>query len=297
MRRTGLWIATFLVIATVLSACQTAAPATTPAATATKSAAPAIVDIILATTTSTKDSGLLDVLLPDFEKRTGYKVKPIAVGSGQAMTMGERGEADVLLVHAPASEVTFMNNGHGTERLLVMHNDFIVVGPKADPAGIKGMPKAADAIAAIAKKGALFASRGDNSGTNQLELLLWKAANITPSGAWYQSTGQGMGATLKIASEKDGYTITDRATYLATKQGLTLDSLVEGDPALLNIYHVIPVDPKKSDKINAAGGAAFAKYMVSPEAQALIKTYGADKYGQSLFFPDAGKKESDLGSQ
>lgn len=304
MKRTALAFILLLALALLLSGCtQTAAP--TPAATAkpaaTKpAAAPTAVtatgnkDIILATTTSTKDSGLLDVLLPDFQKRTGYNVKPIAVGSGQAMTMGERGEADVLLVHAPASEQKFMAAGHGTTRSLVMHNDFIILGPKADPAGIKDMEKAAEALKKIAEKQSLFITRGDNSGTQQLEMQLWTKAGIKPEGAWYQSTGQGMGASLRIASEKEAYIVSDRGTYLATAN-LDTEILVEGDTALLNVYSVIPVNPNKNDQINEEGGKAFAAYMVSPEAQSIIKTFGVDKFGQPLFFPDADKKYEDLG--
>ncbi len=253
--------------------------------------------MILATTTSTQDSGLLDVLVPAFEKKTGYKVKTVAVGSGAAMTMGERGEADVLLVHAPASEVKFMDAGHGVSRKLVMHNDFIIVGPASDPSGIKGMTSALDAMKKLAEGKGVFISRGDNSGTNQLELQLWKAVSINATGQkWYQSTGQGMGATLTIASEKGAYTITDRATFLATKQNLSVDIVVEKDAVLLNIYHVIQVNPQKSNKINADGAKAFSDFIVSPEIQNVIKTFGVDKYGQPLFFPDAGKTEKELGS-
>jgi tungstate transport system substrate-binding protein len=239
----------------------------------------------------------MDVLLPIFEQQTGYKVKPIYVGSGAAMTMGERGEADVLLVHAPDSEVAFMQAGHGTSRKLVMHNDFVIVGPADDPAGIKGAASALDAISKIAAGNTIFVSRGDNSGTNQLELKLWKNAAIEPKGqSWYQESGQGMGATLNIASEKSAYTITDRATYLATRKNLSLDILVEGDPALLNIYHVIVVNPQKSDKINNAGALAFADFMISTQAQEVIRTFGVSEFGQPLFFPDADKTEADLGS-
>jgi tungstate transport system substrate-binding protein len=254
-------------------------------------------ELIMASTTSTGDSGLMDVLIPMFEKDTGYTVKPIYVGTGAALQMGERGEADVLLVHAPDSEVKFMQAGHGVNRKLVMHNDFIIVGPAADPAGIKGMTAAKDALVKIAGAGSLFISRGDNSGTNQLELKLWKAVSINATAeGWYQQSGQGMGATLTIASEKQAYTITDRATYLATKDKLELDVLVEGDPVLLNIYHVIQVNPDKSDKINAAGAEAFADFMVADKTQEAIRTFGVDKYGQPLFFPDADKTEADLGS-
>lgn len=253
--------------------------------------------IILASTTSTGDSGLMDVLIPDFQKKTGYTVKPIYVGSGAAMAMGERGDADVLLVHAPASEVAFMNAGHGVDRKLVMHNDFIIVGPANDTAGIKGMPSALEALKKIATAKAIFISRGDNSGTDQLEKSLWQKASITPKGqSWYQEAGVGMGATLSIASEKAAYTITDRATFLARQKDLNLAILVEGDPVLLNIYHVILVLPAKTARINAAGGKAFSDYLISSDAQDIIKTFGVDKYGQPLFFPDFGKTEAEMGS-
>jgi tungstate transport system substrate-binding protein len=258
---------------------------------------PTDTEIIMASTTSTGDSGLMDVLIPIFEEKTGYTVKPIYVGTGAALTMGENGEADVLLVHAPTSEVAFMEAGHGISRKLVMHNDFIFVGPAADPAGIKGMTSAVDTIKKIAESSSIFISRGDDSGTHKLELSLWKKAEIEPEGqAWYQESGQGMGATLTIASEKEAYTITDRATYLATQQNLILDILVEGDPVLLNIYHVIQVNPEKSEMINADGAKAFADFMVSSEAQEAIRTFGVSEFGQPLFFPDADKTEADLGS-
>jgi tungstate transport system substrate-binding protein len=239
----------------------------------------------------------MDVLIPDFQRKTGYTVKPIYVGSGAAMSMGERGYADVLLVHAPDSEVAFMKAGHGIDRKLVMHNDFIIVGPASDPAGIKGMPSAIEALKKIAAAKALFISRGDNSGTDQLEKKLWKTATIEPKGhTWYQEVGQGMGATLSIASEKAGYTITDRATFLARQKDLGLVLLVEGDPILLNVYHVILVLPAKTARINATGAKVFSDYMISSDAQDIIKTFGIDKYGQPLFFPDFGKTEAELGS-
>jgi len=274
----------------IVSASPTAASATAKPTAVPKPANP---ELILATTTSTQDSGLLDVLIPLFEKQTGYQVKTIAVGSGQAMTMGERGEADVLLVHAPDSEKTFMAAGHGTQRLLVMHNDFVIVGPPADPVKIKGTKSAIEALQKIFQAKAVFISRGDNSGTDQLEKKLWKAANLAPADqSWYQETGQGMGATLNVASEKGAYTITDRATFLATKKNLSLDFMVEGDQVLLNIYHVITVNPKKSEKINSVGAKAFADFMVSADTQAVIASFGVDKYGQALFFADAGKPDN-----
>lgn len=259
--------------------------------------APANSEIILATTTSTQDSGLLDVLLPAFTQKTGYTVKTVAVGSGAALQMGEQGNADVLLVHSPAAEKDYMSKNLGIERQLVMHNDFIIVGPSADPAGIKGTPSAVDAFKKIADGKATFISRGDKSGTNAAELSLWKSAGLAPTkdDAWYVSSGQGMGATLTIASEKTAYTLTDRATYLANKANLSLDILVEKDNVLLNVYHVIIVNPEKWPKINLDGARAFAAYLVSPEGQALIGSYGVQKYGQALFTPDAGKQDSDLG--
>jgi tungstate transport system substrate-binding protein len=248
--------------------------------------------IILATTTSTQDSGLLDVLIPAFEKEAGYMVKTISVGSGQAMKLGEKGEADVLLVHSPDAEKKFVADGFGINRRLVMHNDFIIVGPASDPAKIKVVKSSKDALKKIAAANALFLSRGDNSGTNALEKKLWKATGLTVEGQkWYQQTGLGMGQTLNVAAEKKGYTITDRGTYLALKKTLGLDILVEGDKSLLNIYHVIEVNPAKWPKVNASGAKAFADFVVSRKAQAIIKTFGIEKFGSPLFFPDAGKKE------
>jgi tungstate transport system substrate-binding protein len=251
--------------------------------------------VILATTTSTQDSGLLDVLVPLFEKESSFQVKTISVGSGQAMKMGEKGEADVLLVHSPDAEKKFMADGFGASRRLVMHNDFIVVGPAADPAKIKGA-SAADALKRIAQSGTIFVSRGDNSGTHAKEKGLWKGAAINPEGQkWYQQTGLGMGQTLNVAAEKKGYTITDRATYLSLKKGLGLEILTEGDSKLLNIYHVIELNSAKWPKVNVQGGKAFADFMVARKTQELIGKFGVDKFGAPLFFPDAGKKPESLG--
>jgi len=259
-------------------------------------AAPKQKNIILATTTSTQDTGLLDVLIPIFEMQTGYFVKTIAVGSGQAMAMGQKGEADVLLVHSPDAEKKFVEDGYGINRQLVMHNDFIIVGPGDDPAKIKGVKSSADALKLVAKAEGLFLSRGDNSGTHAKEKTLWKKADINPVGQkWYQETGLGMGQTLNVAAEKKGYTLADRGTYLSLKKNLGLDVLVEGDAALLNIYHVIEVNSAKWPKVNVAGAKAFADFMVSKKTQNIIKTFGMDKFGSPLFFPDAGKKVEDLG--
>jgi len=266
--------------------------------------APENQELILSTTTSTDDSGLLDVLIPMFEDKTGYKVKPIAVGTGKALAMGEEGNADVMLVHAPASEMELVDKGAAINRQLVMHNDFIIVGPKEDPAGIKNAKDSVEAFTAIADKQAAFISRGDDSGTNKAELAIWKKAGMEkPQGKWYQSTGQGMGDTLNVASEKAAYTLTDRATYLARKDALQLEILKEGDASLLNIYHVMQTNPEyiKQNNPNAArmineeGAKAFVDFMVDPDTQKVIGEFGKDKYGQSLFFPDAGKDESTLG--
>jgi tungstate transport system substrate-binding protein len=254
--------------------------------------------VILATTTSTQDSGLLDVLLPVFQNETGYFAKTISVGSGQAMAMGRRGEADVLLVHSPADEQKFMEEGFGLHRRLVMHNDFIIVGPAADPAKIKGAKTSKEALKRIGEAGAVFVSRGDNSGTHAKEKGIWKAAGVSPDGQkWYQQTGLGMGETLNVASEKGGYTLTDRATYLALKKArsLALEILVEREPLLLNVYHVIEVNPAKWPKVNAAGAKAFADFVVSAKAQEIIGRFGVDKVGSPLFVPDAGKKDESLG--
>jgi tungstate transport system substrate-binding protein len=252
--------------------------------------------IILSTTTSTQDSGLLDVLIPIFEKNTGYFVKTIAVGSGQAMAMGQKGEADVLLVHSPAAEKKFLAEGYGVNRRIIMHNDYVVIGPPTDSAKIKGIKLASEAFKKIATANALFMSRGDNSGTHAKEKAIWNAAGVKPEGEkWYQQTGLGMGQTLNVAAEKKGYTLADRGTYLALKKNLGLDILAEGDAILLNVYHVIEVNPAKWPKVNAAGAKAFADFMVSKETQEIIKTFGVDKYGSPLFFPDAGKKGEELG--
>lgn len=260
-----------------------------------QAAAPEVKDVILATTTSTVDTGLLDVLIPKFEEKTGYKVKPIGVGSGQAMEMGKKGEADVLLTHAPKSEKELVDAGVVTNYRLVMHNDFVIVGPAEDPAGIKGEKSAAEAFKKIARKGAIFISRGDESGTHKKELDIWKNAGIKPGGSWYQESGTGMGQTLLVASEKKGYTLADRGTYLAQQKNIKLGILVEGDKALLNIYHVMQVNPKKFPKVNAKGAQAFVEFMVFPETQAIIGDFGKDKYGQPLFVPAAGKSEAEIG--
>ena len=275
-------ITTLFLFALILSACAPAAPDNP--------------NLILATTTSTQDSGLLDVLVPLFEAESGYTVQTVAVGTGAALKMAEEGNADVLLVHAPSSEQAIMDAGWGKDRMLVMHNDFVIVGPADDPAGIKGLSTAAETFQKIADAGANFVTRGDDSGTNKMEISLWGKTTANPSGKeWYFESGQGMGATLTITSEKQAYTLTDRATYLANKANLSLEILVEGDAALLNVYHVITVNPDKWPKSNYDGAIAFAEFMTSPETQNIVKDFGVDKFGQPLFFPDADKTDADLG--
>lgn len=250
-------------------------------------------DVLLATTTSFQDSGLLDVLKADFEKRTGYRLRPTAVGTGAALAIGARGDADVVFVHAAEEERRFMAAGNGERRVLVMHNDFVIVGPPGDPAAIRGKD-ALTAFRAIAAAGATFVSRGDDSGTHIFELGLWRRAGTVPEGDWYVQAGTGMGQTLQVASEKRAYTLADRGTFLARRAGLELSIVVERDPPLLNPYHVITVSPTKFPRVNAAGASAFADYLVSAETQRLIGSFGVDTYGEPLFTPDAGKDEADL---
>ncbi len=304
-----------------------AAAVTTPATTQAKTASSPVTStraandkvLLVASTTSTRDSGLMDAhdnsnfpnwpwdgLVPLFEKQTGYQVKAVYIGTGAAMTQGQQGNADALLVHAPDSEVKFIAAGLGINRTLIMHNDFIIVGPASDPASINGQTAVMAALQKIAAAHAAFYSRGDNSGTDQLDKKIWGSAGVTvKDGAaanpkWYieGGAGTGMGALLLIADQKGGYTITDRATYLANKDKIALQIMVQGDPLLLNIYHAIEVNPAKFPGIiNTTGAKAFIDFMVSPATQTLIAKYGADKYGAPLFFADAGKTEAELGSK
>jgi tungstate transport system substrate-binding protein len=279
-RSAGLVLATVLVIS--LAGCATG---TTQQAEPPKPEAK-VSDVVLASTTSTQDSGLFDVLIPAFEKAVPqFKVKVIAVGSGEAIKLGEKKDADVLLVHSPAAEKAFVDAGFGIDRKSVMYNDFVVVGPVADPAGIKGMTKAADAFAKIATSKSIFVSRGDDSGTHNKEKSIWTSATIDPKGqSWYLSVGQGMGETLKVATEKRGYTIADRATWLTAKAGLTdLTLLVEGDKKLFNPYSVIEVVGAK----NPEGAKAFSDWITGVEGQKVLGDYGVQKYGQQIFTPSA----------
>jgi tungstate transport system substrate-binding protein len=255
---------------------------------------PAASVVIVSTTTSTQDSGLLDVLVPLFERRTGYTLKTIAVGTGQALALAARGEADVTLAHAPALEKKYVADGKLLNRRLVMYNDFVLVGPESDPAGIRGRRGAVEALRRIAGARARFVSRGDNSGTHLLERALWKDAGVTPQGAWYVESGQGMGATLGLAADRGAYTLTDRATFLAYGVRLPLAVMVEGDRPLVNVYSVLEVNPGNGPRVNAAGGRAFADFMVGPQTQRVIGEFGVARFGRRLFTPLAGRSEAEL---
>ncbi len=251
-------------------------------------------EIIFATTTSVQDTGLLDVIVPIFEKQSGYHLKAIAVGTGQALAMAGVGEADVVLAHAPDAEKKYLAEGTLVNRRLVMHNWFLLAGPTADPAKVKGAANALAALKKIAEAKVTFVSRGDDSGTHKLEKKLWEQAGIKPVGEWYLEAGQGMGRTLSIAGEKQAYVISDRATYLAFQKTTGLAVLLAGDPAFLNVYHIIEVNPEKFPKVNVTGGKAFADFLLSATVQDMLKTFGVDKYGEALFHPDAGKAEGEL---
>ncbi|CAA9471196.1 MAG: Tungstate ABC transporter, substrate-binding protein, partial [uncultured Solirubrobacteraceae bacterium] len=235
-------------------------------------------------------------LVPAFEEAEGYTVKTVAVGSGQAIEMGERGEADVVLAHSPEAEQELMDSGVAGSRKVVMHNDFVVVGPESDPAKVEG-EKAVDAFKRIAERLAPFVSRGDESGTNAKELSLWEDAGVQPRGTWYQETGSGMGATLTIAAEKEAYTLADRGTYLSNPQARDLALMVDGGAGLLNVYHVIDIDAKAGERVNEAGGDAFARWVVSPDAQRIIGSFGEEEYGEALFTPDAGRSAAEIAAE
>ena len=270
-----------LITMLVMAGCQ-------PPTAGQKEAAPAKT-LILATTTSTYDSGLLDAILPDFEAKTGIKPEVVAVGTGQALKLGEAKDADVLLVHAKSREEKFVEEGYAPFRKDVMYNDFVIVGPAADPAGIRGMKSAAEAFKKIAETQSTFVSRGDDSGTNMKELGIWRAAGVEPQGDWYLSAGQGMGAVLTMTNEQQGYTLTDRATYLARRDGLDLEILVEGDPALFNQYGVLPIAQDDAHQDKFAAAMAFVDWITAPETQKLIAEFGKEKFGQQLFYPNANE--------
>lgn len=244
-------------------------------------------ELKLATTTSTEDSGLLDYILPEFTKDTGYEVQVISVGTGQAIEMGEAGDVDVILVHSRAAEDQFVEEGYGVDRRDVMYNDFLIIGPAEDPAGIKGEADVVKAFTTIQEKQAPFVSRGDNSGTDKKEKGIWSKAGITPEGDWYIEVGQGMGDTFRMADEKRAYTLIDRATYLNLKDNYQLEPMVEGSPELLNPYGVIPVNPEKHPHVDFEGATAFAEWLTSEKGQQMIGEFGVAEFGQQLFVPDA----------
>ncbi|MFZ3062204.1 MAG: substrate-binding domain-containing protein [Actinomycetota bacterium] len=241
--------------------------------------------LILATTTSTQDTGLLDFLIPKFEKRYNIKVKTIAVGTGEALAMGQRGDADVLMVHSRKAEDQFVADGFGANRRDLMYNDFVIIGPESDPAGIKGSTDPSAAFKKITQSQATFVSRGDNSGTHKKEQSIWDKAGIKPSGSWYVSAGQGMGETARITNEKQGYTLIDRGTYLALKKSLKLVILVENAKDLLNPYGVIAVNPAKFPKVHYVEAMLFIGWITSPDVQKMIGEFGKDRYGQAMFVP------------
>ncbi|HEU4321526.1 MAG TPA: substrate-binding domain-containing protein [Roseiflexaceae bacterium] len=279
------WLA--LAAAVLLAACgagQNAPQASAPSPVASPVPRGGDKQILLATTTSTQDSGLLDELIPRFEQQSGYAVKVIAVGSGAAIQLGQRGEVDVVLAHAPENERAFVESGAGVDRRLIMYNDFLLVGPAEDPAGIAGLQDALAAMGMIAASQSPFVSRGDQSGTQQLEQKLWKAANLSPQGqGWYVEAGAGMGQTLQIADQRSAYTISDRATYLAHKDRLALLPLVQGDARLLNVYHVIRVSKAMFPVVNEAGATALSAFLLASETQDLIDAFGRERFGEPLF--------------
>jgi tungstate transport system substrate-binding protein len=254
--------------------------------------------LTLATTTSTQDSGLLDVLVPMFHEQAGVELKVIAVGTGQALQLGRRGDADVLLVHDPASEEKFMDEGHGALRREVMYNDFVLVGPKTDAATVQGEQTIAGAFAQVARHRCLFISRGDESGTHQKERQIWREAKVEPQGDWYIQAGSGMGHVLRMADQKRAYTLSDRATYLAQRQGIELAILCQGDPLLVNRYSVIVVNPDKHPLVHQRTARKFAEFLLAPDVQKVIASFGTDRYGEPLFFIGApGKEKRQAGSQ
>lgn len=281
------WRLLVLAVVGFVQGCGKSTPSIEPstvAPTASKS-------MTLATTTSAQDSGLLDVLLPAFEKQSEIQVKVVAVGSGQALELGRRGDADILLTHSPDDEKKFVEEGWGQNRRPLMHNDFVIAGPAEDPAGIKQAKTAADALRSIAEKQSVFVSRGDESGTHKKELFLWKTAGLQPEGSWYISSGTGMALSLRVAHEKRGYILTDRGTYLALNAEVELVVDFEGDPVLRNMYSVMEVSPAKHPHVRSSEAAALAEFFVSKSGQEIIRSFGTEKYGQPLFIPDAGEAE------
>jgi len=243
-------------------------------------------DVILATTTSVQDTGLLDVLIDAFQKKTGLTVKAIAVGTGQALQMGRLGEADILWVHSPTDEKQFVEEGYGINRTTFMHNDFVILGPKTDPAKVMGMENAAEVFKKISSLKTLFVSRGDNSGTHKKEKIIWKDAGVSPDKNAYIEAGQGMAQTVAVANEKQGYVLADRSTYLSLKKTIDLVIVSEGDQVLINSYSLILVNPDKFPKVNADGAKALFNYLLSRDSKEIIENFGKEKFSQQLFFWD-----------
>ena len=281
-RRTLIMMLTILMVLSVFVGCSK--PAAEPV-----QEAPQNKTLLMSTTTSTENSGLLDFILPVLNEETGIEVKVVAVGTGKALQMGVDGEADVLLVHAKADEEKFVQEGHGLERFDVMYNDFVLLGPDGDPAGVKtNAPNdIVKALALISEKQAKFVSRGDDSGTHKMELKLWKEGSLEPLGDWYLSAGKGMGEVIQMADEVNGYTLTDRATYLSMRENIEIQIVTEGEPRLFNQYGVIAVNPNKNDKINHKAAQVFVDWIRSEKTQQLIGEFGKAEFGQSLFIPNA----------
>ncbi|MCO6451809.1 MAG: substrate-binding domain-containing protein [Caldilineales bacterium] len=286
----GRYIAILFLLVALISSCSP--PATPPEPTEIPPRAGTRNELVLASGTTAYDTGLLDAILPDFERKTGVIVRVLAVGTGQALALGKAGDADVLLVHSRPDEDRFVADGFAPARYDVMVSDFVIAGPADDPADVRGAESAADALARIAKAQATFVSRGDESGTDIKEHELWQLADIQPSGGWYQSAGQGMGAVLSMSDEQQAYTLSDRGTFLVQQgEGLSLEILFEGDPILQNPYGVLPVSPDKEEDINYGAAVAFVNWITSPETQAMIGQFGVEQYGQPLFFPNAAQNK------
>ncbi len=292
-------VAAALLSVMLVATCGAASPAAALAPSTAGPSAPAAVpvpgrpDVSIGVTTTFQDSGLQDALVPDFEHRTGYRAKVTAQGTGAVLALAAKGDVDAILVHEPRQELAFMGTGSGARRDLVMYNDFILVGPPGDPAGTKGRT-IEDAFRAIAAAKAPFVSRGDRSGTDVAEKAIWSRIGLAPGAPWYLESGTGQGQALVVASEKKAYLIADRGTFFGRKAVLALDVMVEPQPRLLNLYHVITIDPARFPRTNSAGGTAFARYLLSPEGQDLIGSFGRDRFGASLFLPAAGKDEGAL---